>query len=247
MGAMCYGDDARPPAPPVLGPVGEHGDLVLESADGTRFAAYHAHPEAASNRAIVIFPDVRGLHVFYRELALRWAEAGLHAIAFDYFGRTAGIGSRDEDFSYKEHVDKLTFASLAQDASAAVAWIRAQTGATAVFSVGFCFGGAMSWRQAAAGDDLAGSIGFYGIPSRVVDVADRISAPLLMLAAGQDFTPVPEVEALADRVRAHGVEATLHVYPDAPHSFFDRTFAEHREDCADAWHQMLAFADRYAV
>ena len=28
---MCYGDDARPPAPPVQGPVGEHGDLVLES------------------------------------------------------------------------------------------------------------------------------------------------------------------------------------------------------------------------
>src|SRR5947207_11274895 len=244
---MCYGDEARPPAPPVVGPVGEHGDTVLESADGTRFAAFHAAPQAPSNRAIVIFPDVRGLHGFYKDLALRWAEAGLHAIAFDYFGRTAGTGARDEDFSYREHVDKLDFATVAQDGAAAVAWIRQRSGATAVFTVGFCFGGSMSWRQAATGDGLAGSIGFYGIPSRVADVADRIAAPLLMLAAGQDFTPVAEVEAFADRIRQRGVEVTMQVYPDAPHSFFDRAFAEHREDCADAWHRMLAFVDRYAV
>ncbi len=244
---MCYGDDARPPAPPVIGPVGEHGDVVLESADGTRFGAYHADPQAPSNRAMVILPDVRGLHSFYRELAHRWAEAGLHAVTIDYFARTAGIGPRDEDFPFRDHMAKLDFATVAQDASAAVAAVRQRTGATAVFTVGFCFGGAMSWRQAAVGDDLAGSIGFYGIPSRVADVADRIAAPLLMLAAGQDFTPVAEVAAFADRVRQRGVEVTMQVYPDAPHSFFDRTFAEHRDACADAWHRMLAFVDRYAV
>jgi carboxymethylenebutenolidase len=244
---MCYGDEARPPAPPVQGLVGEHGDLVLESADGTRFGAYHAHPQDPSNRAIVIFPDVRGLHAFYRDLALRWAEAGLHAVVFDYFGRTAGIGERGEDFPYREHREKIDFATLAQDASAAVAWLREHTQSTAIFTVGFCFGGAMSWRQAASGDDLAGCIGLYGIPSRVTDVAEDISTPLLILAAGQDFTPVPEVEAFADRVRAQGVEVAMTVYPDAPHSFFDRTFAQYRDECADAWHQMLAFVDRNAV
>jgi len=244
---MCYGDDARPPGPPVLGPVGDHGEVVLESADGTRVGAYHAHPVEPSNRAIVIFPDVRGLHGFYKELALRWAEAGLHAVAFDYFGRTAGIGARDEDFPFRDHMAKIDFGAVARDASAAVAWVRQRTGATAVFTVGFCFGGAMSWRQAAAGDGLAGAIGFYGIPLRVVDVADAVAAPLLILAAGQDFTPVAETEALAERIRGHGVEVTLQVYPDAPHSFFDRTFAEHRADCVDAWHRMLAFVDRYAV
>jgi carboxymethylenebutenolidase len=243
---MCYGDDARPPAPPVQGLVGEHGDLVLESADGTRFGAYRAHPEAPSNRAVVILPDVRGLHRFYQELALRWAEAGLHAVAIDYFARTAGLGERGEDFPFRDHVAKLDFAAVAQDASAAVAWLREHTEATSVFTVGFCLGGALSWRQAASGDDLAGSIGFYGIPSRVTDVADDIVAPLLILAAGQDHTPVSEVEAFAQRVRDNGVEVAMHVYPDAPHSFFDRTFAEHRDACVDAWHQQLAFVDRHA-
>jgi carboxymethylenebutenolidase len=105
----------------------------------------------------------------------------------------------------------------------------------------------MSWRQAAAGNGLAGAIGFYGIPSRVAEVADRIADPLLILAAGRDFTPVSEVEAFAERVRADGVEVRMQVYPDAPHSFFDKSFGQHREDCADAWHQMLAFVDHYAV
>ena len=242
---MCYGDDARPPAPPVTGPVGEHGEVVLTSADGTRFGAYHADPQVASTRGMVILPDVRGLHRFYRDLALRWAEAGLHAVAIDYFARTAGIGPREEDFPFRDHMAKLDFATVAQDASAAAAWLRERTGAAAVFTIGFCFGGAMSWRQAAVGDHLVGAIGFYGIPSRVADVVDRIAAPLLILAAGQDFTPVAEVEAFADRVRQRGVEADMWVYPDAPHSFFDRAFAEHREACADAWQHMLAFVDRH--
>jgi len=40
-------------------------------------------------------------------------------------------------------------------------------------------------------------------------------------------------------VRANGVEVKMAVYPDAPHSFFDRTFDQHREACDDAWRQML--------
>src|SRR5690349_10155456 len=122
---MCYGDEARPPAPPVQTEVGDHGDLVLTSADGTQFGAYHASPAAGSERAIVILPDVRGLHQFYKDLALRFAEAGVHAIAIDYFGRTAGIGSRDEEFSYREHVDAAGFETVSEDVGAAVAWLRA--------------------------------------------------------------------------------------------------------------------------
>ena len=52
--------------------------------------------------AIVILPDVRGLHPYYEELALRFAEAGIDALAIDYFGRTAGIDTpRDDTFEYR--------------------------------------------------------------------------------------------------------------------------------------------------
>ncbi len=244
---MCYGDEARPPAPPVQGPVGDHDDLVLTSADGTRFAAYQAHPGVASAMGIVILPDVRGLHDFYKELALRFAEAGVHAVAVDYFGRTAGLTGRGEEFPWKEHMDKIDFGQVTEDAAAAYDVLATTGGVTSVFTVGFCFGGAMSWRQSASPRQYAGNIGFYGIPSRVADAVPGMHAPLLALAAGQDFTPVEEVEKFADSVRAAGQEVDVQVYPDAPHSFFDRTFAEHADDCADAWVQMMQFMSKHTA
>jgi carboxymethylenebutenolidase len=244
---MCYGDDARPPLPPVRGGADDHGELLLRSADGTEFAAYYAHPDQPSRLGMVVMPDVRGLHDFYRELARRFAEAGLHAVAVDYFGRTAGTGPRPEDFAFREHVDQLQPDQVDADVGAAVAWLRAlaQGSVDSVYTVGFCMGGALSWRQSAAGHDLRGSVGFYGMPSRVTDRIPAMKAPLLLLAAGQDFTPVEEVERFAEQVRAAGVEAELHVYPDAPHSFFDRTFDQHREAGEDAWRRILDFVERH--
>lgn len=189
-------------------------------------------------------PDVRGLHSFYKELAVRFAEAGLHAVAIDYFGRTAGVGARDEDFPFREHVEKIVPASMAEDVGAAVAWLRQQPGVRSVFTVGFCFGGSNSWAQSAAGHDLAGCMGFYGQPSRVADLVPMMRSPLLMLAAGADFTPVEAVEGFATEVRGRGVDAEVHVFPGAPHSFFDRSFAEHRQACDEAWRAMLQFIDR---
>jgi carboxymethylenebutenolidase len=244
---MCFGDDARPPLPPVRGGAADHGDLVLRSADGTEFGAYYAHPDAPSNAGMVVMPDVRGLHDFYKELARRFAEAGMHSVAFDYFGRTAGIGPRTDDFPYREHVDKLEPQTVSEDVAVAADWLRSLGNGTveSVFTVGFCMGGARSWAQSAAGIDLSGCIGFYGVPSRVADRIGAMKAPLLLLAAGQDFTPVADVEQFADQVRAAGVEAELHVYPDAPHSFFDRSFAEHTDACEDAWRRILDFVEHH--
>jgi carboxymethylenebutenolidase len=241
---MCYGDDARPPAPPSRGPVRDHGELILTSADGTQFGAYHAHPAGAAARSVVILPDVRGLHTFYKELTRRFAEAGIHAVAIDYFGRTAGIGSRDEDFSYREHVDQTTPAKVAEDVGAAVAWLRQQPGVASVFTVGFCFGGTQSWAQSAAGHDLAGCIGFYGKPAGVADLIPLMRSPLLMLAPGEDVTPVEAVEGFAAQARTAGVSVDVEVFPGMPHSFFDRSFGEHRDACDRAWQVVLSFCER---
>lgn len=239
---MCFDDGARVPVPPVRGGATDQVDLVLTSADGTRFMAYAAHPDAppANAAGVIVLPDVRGLHQYYKDLAGRFAEAGRHAIAIDYFGRTAGIGPRPDDFPYREHVDQIDPARLTEDVGAAVEYLRSP--GRSLYTVGFCFGGSLSWRQSAGGHGLAGCIGFYGRPSRADDVVGQMTAPLLLLAAGQDFTPVSETEAFAQRVRAEaGVAAEVHVYPDAPHSFFDKRFAEYQAECDDAWRRMLAF------
>src|SRR4051794_13805643 len=78
--------------------------LELTSADGTTFSAALAEAaEPSGGPAVIILPDVRGLYRFYIELAERFADAGHHAIAIDYFGRTAGTGERDEDFEFMPH------------------------------------------------------------------------------------------------------------------------------------------------
>lgn len=246
---MCFDLDARPPRPPVRGGAGRSGATTLRSADGAELRAFSAHPDAGSSAAVVVLPDVRGLHRFYEELAVRFAEAGMHAVAVDYFGRTAGIGPRDDDFPYREHVDRMQPGQVDDDVAAAVAWLRGLQGGgvRSVFTVGFCMGGALSWRQSAAGHGLAGCVGFYGRPDRAAAVVGAMEAPLLLLAAGQDRTPVADVEAFAAQVREAGVEAELHVYPDAPHSFFDRRFDQYQGECADAWRRILGFVARHTA
>ena len=239
---MCFGDDALPPHPPSPGEVARSGDLVLRSADGTEFAAFSATPSVPTDRGMVVLPDVRGLHGFFKALTGHFAEAGFHTVAMDWFGRSAGVEERDDAFDWKAHTAQLVPERVDDDVRACAEHLRGQ-GARSVFTVGFCMGGANSWRQSATNPDLAGCIGFYGMPSRVEDVVADMKVPLLVLAAGQDFTPVEDVEAMVERVP---VDAELHVYPDAPHSFFDRAFAEHREACDDAWRRMLAFTDRLA-
>src|SRR4051812_36002830 len=105
---MYFQFDALPPHLPadLVRPVagGAKAELLdLTSADGTRFSTAFAGAAESEEPAVVILPDVRGLYRFYIELAERFAQAGRHAIAIDYFGRTAGVGERGEDFEWMPH------------------------------------------------------------------------------------------------------------------------------------------------
>ncbi len=240
---MCHETDSRPPAPPNPGTVAEHGPLQLTSADGTEFSAYQARPGTPRGQGVVILPDVRGLHPFYVALAQRFAEAGFDAVAIDYFGRTAGTTPRDDDFEYRSHVDQLTPEHVLADARAAVGHLQAQ-GVETVFSVGFCLGGGQSWRLAATDLPVAGSIGFYGRISLLEEVVADVHRPLLMLIAGADHTPPEQFQAVAARLTADGKDVELQVYDGAPHSFFDRAFAQWESACTDAWERILDFTAR---
>src|SRR5437588_8852785 len=160
---MCFDTDSSPPIPVIRGAAVSHEDVVFEAADGNHFAAFAALPEEQADTGVVILPDVRGLYRFYEELALRFAERGVAAVAFDYFGRTAGTSKRGEDFEFMEHVMATPPEAIQADVGACVAWLR-ERGAGRVYAVGFCMGGRHAWLATAAGHDLAGAVGFYGRP-----------------------------------------------------------------------------------
>ncbi len=160
---MCFDLDSAPPIPVIAGAAVSHERFTLGADDGNTFAAFVAEPEDPTRVGIAILPDVRGLYRFYEELALRLAERGYAAVAFDYFGRTAGAEPRDDEFEYPPHVEQTTDAGVQADTGAAVAELR-RRGAEAVFTLGFCFGGRASWIAAASGHGLNGSVGFLRQP-----------------------------------------------------------------------------------
>jgi len=246
---MCHDDTSRPPAPPRSEPVTDHRGLTLTSADSTQFSAFYA-TSAAPKVGVVILPDVRGLHPFYGALAERFAEAGLAAVAIDYFARSAGIsesGWRSEDFDWQTHIKDASSTQVNAETQGAMDFLRTQHGdKLPIITVGFCFGGGQAWRQSSSDLDLAAVVGFYGRPDTVGRAAKHSKKPTIMFIAGADSTPVADQLALADDMRLGGAPVDAVVYDGAPHSFFDRAFDEWGDVCADVWTRILTLTDGLA-
>jgi carboxymethylenebutenolidase len=251
---MCFDLDSQPPIPPIAGGAIDTEELVLRSGDGGRFAGLLARAETPIGAGIVILPDVRGLHPYYEELALRFAEAGIDALAIDYFGRTAGIGvrQRSSDFDFMTHVAETRFSSLSWDVQAATERLRAIDDGRrrALFTIGFCFGGRLAFMSATMGLDLAGVVGLYGWPvgsarSDVPAPADstgRMRGAVLGIFGGADRgIPAEAVETFEAALSAAGVSNEIVTYPGAPHSFFDRKQEDYEQASKDAWDRVLGF------
>ena len=249
---MCFDLDSRPPIAPIAGGALDSRRLVLTAADGNRLAAFEARANEPTGAAILVLPDVRGLHPYYEELTLRFAEHGIDALAIDWFGRTAGTEPRPDTFEYRPHVDQTRWPGIEADIRAGTEALRASAHGSepTLFSVGFCFGGRMAYLSATLGLGFAGVIGFYGWPAGVhytgapapTDVADQIRGSVLGLYGSADQgIPVETVDAFDEALTAAGVDHRLVTYPGAPHSFFDRKAAEHAEASAAAWDEVLGF------
>jgi carboxymethylenebutenolidase len=232
----------------MIGGSGGEG-LTLTSADRTKFRAHLARG-LDGDAGVVIAPDVRGLHPFYEELAERFASAGVHAIAFDYFGRTAGTDRRTDDFDYMPHVRQTTPTMLFADIAASRATLENETKARRTFVLGFCFGGRIAFLSSAQQPGLAGVVGFYGRLGKrenetwpaPAEQAARMRAPVLGLFGGADPSiPPTDIAAFETALTKAKVKHRLETYPGAPHSFFDRTFKEHKAESDDAWRRALAF------
>ena len=246
---MCFDHDSRPPIEPIAGGALDGRLVEVEAPDGNRFAAFRARPTAPSGVGVVILPDVRGLHPFYEELALRFAERGIDALAIDWFGRTAGIARRAADFEYMPHVMQTTWGGIAADIEGGVSRLGAE-GVERIFTMGFCMGGRMSFLASTLGLDLAGAIGLYGTLQGAwrndapapLDQLDAVGSPILGLFGGADQGISAEAVAAFDRgLEVRGIEHRIVTYPGAPHSFFDRKAEEFARESAAAWNEVLGF------
>ena len=255
---MCFNHNSRPPIAPIAGGATDARELTLTSADGTQFMAYAARAVNPTGAGMIVLPDVRGLHTYYKELTLRFAEYGVDAVAIDYFARTDATNDRGESFEYLPHVKATQAAKVQEDVNAAAAFLRSADGGnvTSLFSVGFCFGGALSFDQSGSGLGYAGVIGYYGWPlglplpgvdrPRPIDSVAHYASPVLAIYGGADPGISPEaIQQFDAALDANNVAHRTHVYEGAPHSFFDRQEHNYADASAEAWHQVRHFIEDY--
>jgi carboxymethylenebutenolidase len=250
---MCVDNDSHPPIAPIAGGSAGGQDLRLTSADGTKFMAYAARAANPTGAGMVVIPDVRGLHPYYKELADRFAEIGVDAVAIDFFARTAPSDDRSDSFDFMSQVPLTKPDQLQADIAAAAAHLRGKDGGQvrSLFSVGFCFGGVLSYFQGASDLNYKGVIAFYGWPlglkrwpdrPKPIDAVSRYKSAVLSLFGGADEgIPQADVDQFNEACRKANVKHDSTVYPGAPHSFFDRKYKEFADASADAWRRVQGF------
>ena len=235
---VCFDRDSLPPIPVDLGRGGlARGPRRSTRRTGTGSPPSPRTPDEPSGAGVVILPDVRGLYRFYEELALRFAERGYAAIAFDYFGRTAGVAKRDDEFEYMPHVaadDRR--GRPGRHARGGRAWLRGAGARGSSPSASASAGATRGWPRPAAtvsparSASTAARVRADGSPGP--DPArPEMEAPILGAEAGADQNIPAEDDAAFERaLEDAGRRARARHLRGAPHSFFDRK----QEDFADA-------------
>lgn len=253
---MCFDDDSHPPIPLADNSTARGEDTTIRASDGTEVAAYLATPGEGARAQVVILPDARGLHNFYKELAQRFADVGMRALTFDFFARTAEGNDRTEPFDYMAHIQQMTPETFGLDLDAAIETIRRDEGQSLpTFTVGFCMGGSLSLWAGTRGYDLSGAIAFYpsltrtfGAVTPALTWARQIQCPVLGLFGGADQgIPQSDVDRLEQELEEAAIPHEIVVYPGAPHSFFDRKAVEFATASADAWTRVQGFIAGHQV
>ncbi len=201
---------------------------------------YLARPQAEARfPGVIVIQEWWGLVHHIENVAGRFAAEGFVAVAPDlYHGRAAS-----EPDQAMQLARSLTWESAVHDLEAtAKHFQRLPYFSGKVGCVGFCMGGGLTYRLAAHSDALSAAVVFYGSSPEQNQEAASVSCPILGLYGEADQRITAAVPALVDALHSHGKSIETHVYPEAPHGFFNDESPAYRESAArDAWQRTLAF------
>ncbi|EUB75160.1 Carboxymethylenebutenolidase [Pseudomonas sp. GM41(2012)] len=197
--------------------------IEINSADG-KFGAYLAIPHTRKGPGIVLIQEIFGVNEHIRSVAEQYAADGYLVIAPDLFWRSGHrIELGYDEAGWKRAVELMNATDVGKaqaDIELAIDALKAQPGLDGgIASIGYCFGGLLSYHTAANGlVDVA--IAYYGggIQNHL-DRADEIEVPLLMHFGEQDsHIPLEAVEKIAERFDTND-NVEIVVYPEAEHGF----------------------------
>jgi carboxymethylenebutenolidase len=194
---------------------------------------------------IVVIHENRGLNPHIEDVARRAALEGFVAFAPDFLSPLGG--TPDDEDQAREMIGKLDGAETVENAAAAVRFLAAHDATTGSVGVtGFCWGGALTNRTAAAVPELGAAVAWYG--GQVdAEAAARIQAPLMLHYAELDDRINAGIPAYEEALKAADVDYTIHMYEGTNHAFHnDTNEARYDQTAAElAWSRTIAFFNQH--
>ena len=214
---------------------------------GARIAGYLARPKGSGRFPIVLVcHENRGLTRHIEDVTRRVAKAGYFGLAVDLLSREGGTAKHGFD-AIPGILGKAAPERHVQDFRSGLAYARSQPAASGdrVGMLGFCFGGAVTWRVAAAVSDLRAAVPFYGVPVQEADVGG-IGAAVFAIYAAKDARINKNIPAIEAAMRKHGKTFRKIVYPGVDHAFHNDAGARYNAAAAKAaWGETLAWFGKH--
>ena len=245
-------------------------NVEIHTPDGTCDAAF-IHPASGSHPAVLVWPDAFGLRPSMRDIAKRLATEGYSVLVPNPFYRVAKAPVFEDassfNFSDPAQRSKLTplmgsitaEGAAERDATALIAWLDAQPQVDRnkkVGTQGYCMGGALVVRTAAAASDRVGAgASFHGgglvtaNPNSPHLLAPKIKARMYFGIAANDDAQQPDAKTkLKDAFDAAKVPVEVEVYPQAQHGWCVPDMPKqpngqpiyNKPDAERAWGKLLA-------
>ena len=248
-GAKRPAPKGPPSTPPQVAP--NDPDIVAGVAEfpgeGARLDGYFARPARPGLHPVVLVcHENRGLTRHIEDVTRRVAKAGYVGLAVDLLSREGGTDKYDFD-AIPGILGKAPPARHVQDFKSGLAFARSQTSARIdrAGMVGFCFGGAVTWRVAAALPELRAAVPFYGVPVPDAEVPG-IGAAVLAIYAGRDDRINQSIPAIEAAMARNGKTFRKIVYPNVDHAFHNDSGARYSAEAAKAaWSEALAWFGKY--
>jgi carboxymethylenebutenolidase len=215
--------------------------IEIDTADG-KFGAYLSLPRGGKGPGIVLLQEIFGVNQHIRNVADQYAADGYVVLAPDLFWRDgARIELGYDDAGWKRAVELMQatdFAKAQADIAATVKTLRAldAVGDEKIASVGYCFGGRLSYHTAANGLVDAAVCYYGGGIQNSLDRADQIKVPVVMhFGSADSHIPLDAVKTIAEKFESNEA-VEIHVYEGAEHGFNCNHRASYNQRAATQGH-----------
>lgn len=222
---------------------------------------YFVHPATGSHAAVLIWPDILGLRPAFQAMGKRLAESGYSVLVVNPFYRSAHAPVVPEGASFQDEATRNTVMPMAQslsaethftDARAFIAWLDQQDAVDTsrrIGTTGYCMGGPMVMRTAAAVPSRVGAGGTFhggglateGENSPHLLIPTMEASFLIAIAENDDEADPQAKETLREAFADAGLKAEIEVYEGTLHGWCPPDSAVYDEAQAErAWSRMLA-------